>query len=92
MSNIPLARAILIEARASYSMHDLRVGIQRALRLMRRERSKQRLRSKLTARFTPAIRQKILAYRRRGWSQPDIALALRLNSRVVSHVINGKRP
>lgn len=83
MSDIPRARAFL----RMKPPH-----VRAALRLMHRERPKKIVTSKRVNPIGKRERRRIIELRNADYSVPDIAIIMGVNSRAVSHIINGKHP
>lgn len=90
MSDIGLARQLLVRAYRSASLRGTRYWINQALALMDRERPNKICTSRLVAPIGKRERRRILKLRRAGHSVPDIAIIMSVNSRAVSHIINGR--
>jgi hypothetical protein len=91
MSDIPRARRILLWALAELrDIDDTRKAINRALRLMTREKPEFRVEHDADP-MTDHKRLRACRLRRKGWSIRAIAVALKTNSGRVSEAINGKR-
>lgn len=92
MSDIAGARDYIEEAMMHiHSRFALRY-LDKALAKMHREVPKHRYESRFVRRITARKRQQIINLRLDGWSVPDISIKLGVNSRSVSHIINGKNP
>lgn len=88
-SNIPLARQLLLNGLA-LKEDALRLAVRQALRLMHRARPKKIVNSKRVNPIGRRERRRIIELRRADYSVPDIAIIMGVNSRAVSHIINGK--
>lgn len=82
-SNIRLAREILLPLRRN-------PVVRAALRQMHRARPKKIVKSKRVVPIGRRERRRIIELRRADYSVPDIAIIMGVNSRAVSHIINGK--
>jgi hypothetical protein len=83
-SDIPKARKLLQTKPLT------RNTIRLALRLMHRARPKKIVSSKRVVAIGKRERRRIIELRAADYSVPDIAIIMGVNSRAVSHIINGK--
>ena len=93
MSNIPAARTLLIAALNGKrrTKVELLIHIRGALALMTRVPAVTHARSK-PVKITRAVRQRVQALAKLGWSQTEIARKCGLhNSGRVSEILHGKR-
>lgn len=89
-SNIPKARELLLYLLTKTTDPLTRQIIRQALRLMHRARPKKIVTSKRVVPIGRREHRRIIELRRADYSVPDIAIIMGVNSRAVSHIINGK--
>jgi hypothetical protein len=77
-------------ARKCTALYEAKIWIARALHQMHRERPDKIVDSRRVNPIGKRERRRIIELRRADYSVPDIAIIMGVNSRAVSHIINGK--